>query len=171
MMRYGKCSPSCAVVGLIYLQRVKKMVPSACITSHNMQRLLLIAVMLANKFLDDLYFSNKHWAKIGGLSLKEVNRLELTILSLVGWRMHVTRADYFEYLEELGCAPRANEPECWAQELEHLRELVCSGAGLCLVTHVGADLRSDSSAAPPPPPPALCAAASVLKSEEQRARR
>ena len=67
MMRYGKCSPCCAVVGLIYLQRVKARVPSACITSRNMQRLLLTAVMLANKFLDDLYFSNKHWAKIGGI--------------------------------------------------------------------------------------------------------
>ena len=37
-----------------------------------MQRLLLVAMMLANKYLDDLFYSNKQWAKIGGNSLKKI---------------------------------------------------------------------------------------------------
>jgi len=57
---------------LLHLQRIKSKVPNACITSRNMQRLLLVAMMLANKYLDDLFYSNKQWAKIGGNSLKKI---------------------------------------------------------------------------------------------------
>ncbi len=140
IMRYGKCSPSCAVVGLIYLQRIKAKVPSACVTSRNLQRLLLLALMLANKFLDDLYFSNKQWAKIGGISLQEINELELTVLRLLEWKMMVTREEYLEYLEELGCGPPPGtstaDAEVWAQELEELKNLVTKGLGIRLHTAV-----------------------------------
>ena len=134
MMRYGKCSPSCAVVGLIYLQRIKTKIPSACVTSCNLQRLLLVSMLLANKFLDDLYYSNKHWAKIGGISLQEMSALELMVLGLLEWKMTVTREQYLAYLEELGCGPRndASDTESWARDLHELKALVATGAGIRL---------------------------------------
>jgi hypothetical protein len=46
--------------------------------------LVLITVtkkqMVASKFLDDFYYSNKHWAEIGGISTSELNGLELEFL-------------------------------------------------------------------------------------------
>jgi len=165
IMRYGKCSPCCAVVGLIYLQRIKKKVPRACITSRNLQRLLLVAVMLANKFLDDLYFSNKHWAKIGGLSLQEINGLELTILRLLDWRMQVSRENYYCYLDELGCGPQdRGDPDAWSRELEELKELIASGVGIHLADRAAAAANIDVSTAQAP-------AACICKSEDWRARR
>ena len=80
IMNYSCCSECCAVVGLLYLQRLKQRVQTLRLTSNNLQRLLLTSVMVAAKFLDDMYFSNKHWAQIGGLSLKEVNALEMIFL-------------------------------------------------------------------------------------------
>jgi energy-converting hydrogenase Eha subunit C len=147
IMRYGRCSPSCAVVALIYLQRVKTKIPGACVTSRNLQRLLLVALLLANKFLDDLYFSNKHWAKIGGLSLQEVNALERSVLRTLDWRMAVTREDYLAYLEELGCGgPAAGaDAEAWAADLDRLRQLVTSGAGIRLYSYAAGPSGSDAS--------------------------
>lgn len=167
MMRYGRCSPSCAVVGLMYLQTLKKTVPSACITSHNLQRLLLVAVMLANKFLDDLYFSNKHWAKIGGISLQEINGLELTILRLLDWKMHVSRESYYLYLDELGCGPRdRSDLDAWARELEELKEIVDSGEGIRLVDRAE-DVANDDVSIEQTPKMATC----LSKSEDWRAKR
>jgi energy-converting hydrogenase Eha subunit C len=165
IMRYGRCSPSCAVVGLIYLQRVKTRIPGACLTSRNLQRLLLVALLLANKFLDDLYFSNKHWAKIGGLTLQEVNALELSVLRTLDWRMAVTREDYLAYLEELGCGPpaAAADAEAWAADLERLRELVTSGAGI--------RLNGEPDAAGPPGAPAPSKPATAYSREMERAER
>jgi hypothetical protein len=129
MIRYGACSPSCAVVGLVYLQRLKTKEPTACVTSHNLQRLVLVAVMLANKYLDDLYYSNKHWAKIGGITVQELNHLEATALHLLDWKMHVTREEYLEYLEGLGCGPQCSvaDTDTWAKELKQLQEMLERG--------------------------------------------
>jgi len=167
IMRYGRCSPSCAVVALIYLQRVKTKITGACVTSRNLQRLLLVALLLANKFLDDLYFSNKHWAKIGGLSLQEVNALELSVLRTLDWRMAVTREDYLAYLEELGCGgPAAGaDAEAWAADLDRLRQLVTSGAGISLYSDASQGAADAGLASAPSKP------ATVYTREMQRADR
>jgi len=102
IMKYGGCSPCCMVVGLVYLQRLKQRNPTVCLTSANMQRLLLVSVMVAAKFLDDLYYSNKHWSQIGGLNLQEVNKLELKILFQLGFSLTVSREEYQDYLRALG---------------------------------------------------------------------
>ena len=101
IMKYGGCSPCCVVVGLMYLQRLKQRMPTVCLTSGNMQRLLLTSVMLAAKYLDDLYYSNKHWAQIGGLELRELNTLELQLLFQLSFNMCVNRDQYQEYLHAL----------------------------------------------------------------------
>jgi hypothetical protein len=101
IMKYGGCSPCCVVVGLMYLQRLKQRMPTVCLTSGNMQRLLLTSVMVAAKFLDDLYYSNKHWARIGGLNLQDVNALELKLLFQLSFSVGVTREEYQEYLQGL----------------------------------------------------------------------
>ena len=51
---YSDCSPSCFVVALAYLDRFR----DGChihITALNVHRLLITTVMLAAKFLDDMY--------------------------------------------------------------------------------------------------------------------
>jgi hypothetical protein len=61
MLRYSRLSPCCFVIALIYLERLKRKEDSIFVTSTTFQRLLLVAVMVAAKFLDDYYESNKHW--------------------------------------------------------------------------------------------------------------
>ena len=101
IMNYSCCSECCAVVGLLYLQRLKQRVQTLRLTSNNLQRLLLTSVMVAAKFLDDMYFSNKHWAQIGGLSLKEVNALEMIFLFRLNFDLQMTRETYEEYVAQL----------------------------------------------------------------------
>jgi len=75
--------------------------------------------MVAAKFLDDLYYSNKHWARIGGLNLQEVNTLELKLLFLLSFSVGVSRDDYQEYLQGLvGAANIAPPPRALAADLE-----------------------------------------------------
>jgi hypothetical protein len=60
-MRYLRhaCAPSAAQVAhdalrgmLVPLERLKSKGPAACVTAYNLQRLVLVAVILANKYLD-----------------------------------------------------------------------------------------------------------------------
>jgi hypothetical protein len=37
---------------LVYLERLKSKGPAACVSAYNLERLVLVAVILANKYLD-----------------------------------------------------------------------------------------------------------------------
>lgn len=101
LAKYSGASPCCFAVGLIYLERIKKRDPGVCLTPSNFQRLFLVAVMTASKFLDDFYYSNKHWAEVGGIQTGELNRLELEFLFRIGFSLHMQRSEYDWYAEEL----------------------------------------------------------------------
>ena len=70
MVRYTNISPCNLMVGLIYLQRINTLSGGGLrLTPYNCQRLLLVASMLASKFYDDYFASNKCWAQVGGMCL------------------------------------------------------------------------------------------------------
>ena len=54
-------SESCFLVGLVYLDRLKQREPALRLTPTSLQRLLLVAVMLAAKFLEDASIPSKWW--------------------------------------------------------------------------------------------------------------
>lgn len=52
--KYTNCSPSCFVVGYVYIDRLLHKYPHSLVVSLNVHRLLVTAVMLAAKMLDDV---------------------------------------------------------------------------------------------------------------------
>ena len=96
ILRYAQASPCCLVLGVVYLQRLNRRVPSACLTFFNMQRLLLTLVMIASKMMDDRFCKNLQWAHIGNVDLRELNKLELSLLTLLDFHLCVKREEYEE---------------------------------------------------------------------------
>ena len=104
ILKYTRCSPCNLIVGLVYLQRLKDLDADGKrtrLTSYNIQRLLLTALMLASKFLDEPHCSNKQWALVGDLSVKEMNSLELEMLWLLKFSLNVSREEYDECFQAL----------------------------------------------------------------------
>lgn len=52
--RYTNCSPSCFVVGYIYIDRLVHRNPFSPVVSLNVHRLLVTSIMVATKVLDDV---------------------------------------------------------------------------------------------------------------------
>ncbi|KAF8941100.1 hypothetical protein BGZ58_002206 [Dissophora ornata] len=59
------------------------------------------ALILANKFLDDNTFTNKTWADITGMKIKDVNHLEMQFLNGIDFRLFTSSAHYTEWLANL----------------------------------------------------------------------
>ncbi|KAJ8505867.1 hypothetical protein OPV22_006753 [Ensete ventricosum] len=89
IFKYSKCSPSCFVLAYIYIERFLQQ-PNIRLTSLNVHRLLIASVVVAAKFIDDAFFSNAYYAKVGGISTLEMNRLEINFLFSVDFRLQVT---------------------------------------------------------------------------------
>lgn len=51
--KYTNCSPSCFVVGYVYMDRLAHKYPNSLVVSLNVHRLLVTCVMVASKILDD----------------------------------------------------------------------------------------------------------------------
>mmetsp|Transcript_55346 Transcript_55346/g.177491 ORF Transcript_55346/g.177491 Transcript_55346/m.177491 type:complete len:355 (-) Transcript_55346:131-1195(-) len=99
--RYFHCSDECFVVALMYIDRLVKLHPDFVVSSLNVHRLLVTAITLAAKFHDDVFYSNKYYAQVGGVRLKEFNVLESTFLKMIGWSLHVLPEEYDQYLSRV----------------------------------------------------------------------
>ena len=150
MLKYGHCSPCCLLVAMVYLQRINLRCSSTLVmTPHNIQRLLLTAVMLASKFLDDLFCSNqqvKHtprvcpcarrwsqarltcrrtllqWASIGDLQLREMNELELHMLKLLDFSLSISREIYNgSWTAVMGMAQKVGPAESWQADVPKIK--------------------------------------------------
>ncbi|KAI3449044.1 hypothetical protein Pfo_005709 [Paulownia fortunei] len=90
IFKYANCSPSCYIVAYVYLDRITQRQPSLPINSFNVHRLLITSVMLSAKFMDDMYYNNAYYAKVGGISTTEMNFLEVDFLFGLGFHLNVT---------------------------------------------------------------------------------
>ncbi|GMJ01218.1 cyclin p4;1 [Hibiscus trionum] len=100
--KYANCSPSCFVVAYVYLHRFARRQPSLPINSFNVHRLLITTLMLAAKFMDDMYYNNAYYAKVGGINTTEMNFLEMDFLFGLGFHLNVntkTFHTYYSYLQ------------------------------------------------------------------------
>ncbi|CAI4946093.1 CPS_HP_G0002330.mRNA.1.CDS.1 [Saccharomyces cerevisiae] len=65
--------------------------------SGNIHRLLITGVTICTKFLSDFFYSNSRYAKVGGISLQELNHLELQFLILCDFKLLVSVEEMQKY--------------------------------------------------------------------------
>ncbi|XP_075519265.1 cyclin-U4-1-like [Primulina tabacum] len=103
IFKYANCSPSCYIVAYVYLDRFTQRQPTLQINSFNVHRLLIASVMVSAKFMDDMYYNNAYFAKVGGISTREMNFLEVDFLFGLGFHLNVTPSTfhtYYSYLQK-----------------------------------------------------------------------
>eukprot|EP00826_Nyctotherus_ovalis_P019899 TRINITY_DN1619_c0_g2_i11.p1 TRINITY_DN1619_c0_g2~~TRINITY_DN1619_c0_g2_i11.p1 ORF type:complete len:199 (-),score=19.45 TRINITY_DN1619_c0_g2_i11:193-789(-) len=98
---YAKCSESCLVIAFIYINQLTKGTHNVGLTRLNIHRLLITSTVVAIKFSEDQYFDNSYYARVGGISCRELNKMERRFLLLVSYRLHVSREAFDKYLEVL----------------------------------------------------------------------
>ncbi len=76
---YSKASDSSFVLALIYMDRLLLSKPGLEANSLTVHRLFLGAILCAVKYHDDYHPTNKHYASVGGISVAELNGLELEV--------------------------------------------------------------------------------------------
>ena len=72
-----------------YVDRVCEARPDFTISSLTVHRFVIAAVACGSKALSDSFCTNTRYARVGGVSLVEMNLLERELLSAVDWRLTV----------------------------------------------------------------------------------
>merc|ERR1719220_3079314 len=97
MTRQACAGPNSLVLALLYLERLRRRNPDY-LTTVSSADLFLVSLMVASKFLhddgeEDEVF-NDEWASSGGIDTKELNKLELSFLSALDWRIYVDNQEF-----------------------------------------------------------------------------
>ncbi|CAG9327300.1 unnamed protein product [Blepharisma stoltei] len=84
---YLSCSKNVLAISYSILESLSKKNPTFHISDENIQRLIFISIVIAMKFAEDYHISNAKFAKIGGIRLKELNNLEIILLTNIDWKI------------------------------------------------------------------------------------
>lgn len=95
-------SKNVILLALLYIYRLKKFNPGVSGKRGSEFRLLTIALMLGNKFLDDNTYTNKTWAEVSGISVTEIHIMEVEFLSNMRYNLYVSEAEWGAWKVKLG---------------------------------------------------------------------
>lgn len=97
LAKFFCCSAECFVLALVYIDRVIQKCPQVAVCSLTCHRLSACSLTLAAKWHDDVFYSNAYYAKVCGLSTKELSGLEEKLLVLLGHRLVVQPEEFEMY--------------------------------------------------------------------------
>jgi hypothetical protein len=99
--KYTNVSSGCLVAASCFIDRFIQANPEIVLCGLNVHRLIITSIVISMKFLDDLYYNNAYYAKVGGLPAPEMNALELEFLFKLNFRLHISPAEYESYEQNL----------------------------------------------------------------------
>ncbi|KAF3093897.1 hypothetical protein TWF102_007721 [Orbilia oligospora] len=109
-------SQNVILLALLFIYRLKKLNPSVKGKVGSEYRLLTVALMLGNKFLDDNTYTNKTWAEVSGITVGEIHVMEVEFLSNMRYSLftsaeewqdwHVKLGKFGEYWDRARCIPK-----------------------------------------------------------------
>lgn len=90
------------LLALLFIYRLKLTNPTVKGKPGSEYRLLTVALMLGNKFLDDNTYTNKTWAEVSGISVQEVHIMEVEFLSNMRYSLFTSQKKWEEWHTVLG---------------------------------------------------------------------
>ncbi|KAH7041455.1 uncharacterized protein B0I36DRAFT_232959 [Microdochium trichocladiopsis] len=91
------------LLALLFVYRLKKTNPKVNGNPGSEYRLLTVALMLGNKFLDDNTYTNKTWAEVSGISVREIHVMEVEFLSNMRYGLLTSKDQWQDWLSKLAC--------------------------------------------------------------------
>ena len=98
--KYSKASASVLLLAFVYIDRIRTS-ENFILTRLNVHRIFITAVLLATKFYDDEVFKNSFYASLGGVTVKELNILEIDLLNMLKFSLVVSVETYDQYIDFL----------------------------------------------------------------------
>jgi len=118
--KYSSCSEECFILALIYIDRLIKYNGNFLVNSLNVHRLMITSIMLAAKFFDDQYFNNAYFGKVGGVSCKEINLLEIEFVFMINFNLYVETEMFETYNKRLMCHAQPSKNDVPQQESHNI---------------------------------------------------
>ena len=100
IMKYTECENNTLIVGYLYVMKLIQK-ENFVLGINNVYRLLLGAVVLAEKFMEDIKYDNSYYCNIGGISNKELNLIEYSLFTRIDFGINLQKKDVDKIYEQI----------------------------------------------------------------------
>ncbi|KAJ6593673.1 cyclin-domain-containing protein [Mycena capillaripes] len=101
IVRFTNVEKSCLLITLHYIDQICARMPLFTLSSLTCHRFIIASITVSSKGLCDTFCTNSLYAKVGGISVTELNVLEREFLEKIEWRLMCTREVLQEYYVNL----------------------------------------------------------------------
>ena len=112
LYKYTKINTSTIILMLIYIDRICN-INKCKINYYNIHKLILGSLVIASKYNEDVYYTHKYYAKIGGVTQAEIFILEYNFISIINFRLYVTEKLFCKYKEFLLSSDSDDDSDNW----------------------------------------------------------
>ena len=100
LSQFTKINESTIILILIYIDRIGK-INKFVLTYRNIYKLILASMVIAIKYNEDNFYSSEVYAKLGGLSVPELNYLEFQFLIQIKFSLFIEKDLFNKYYYNL----------------------------------------------------------------------
>jgi len=97
IVKFTNVEKSCLLLTLHYIDQISTRMPLFTLSSLTCHRFIIAAITVASKGLCDIFCTNNLYAKVGGITVTELNMLEREFLQAIDWRLTCTQEVLQEY--------------------------------------------------------------------------
>ena len=87
IMKYTEAENNTLIAAYIFIIKLIKK-EKYVLSINNVYRLLLGSIVIAKKSLEDLIYKNSYYCQIGGISLEELNNIELSLFTRIDFKVN-----------------------------------------------------------------------------------
>ena len=102
IQKYLNINNSTIILSLIYIDRICKE-KGIKLRKNNIHRILFTSIVISIKYNEDKFCKNSFYAKVGGISAKELTKMENAFLKLIEFKLFVSDDLYQKYSSYLFC--------------------------------------------------------------------
>jgi hypothetical protein len=92
---------TCLLITLHYIDQICARMPLFTLSSLTCHRFIIASITVSSKGLCDVFCTNNLYARVGGISVNELNVLEREFLQAIDWNLMVSTILYPSY-ESIG---------------------------------------------------------------------
>jgi len=90
---FSEAEDNTFILALIYIDKICE-TASIVLSENNIHRILFMSILTAIKYNEDMYYDNECYAKIAGISAKELNKMEFEYLKLIKFELYVNKSKF-----------------------------------------------------------------------------
>ena len=94
IITYSDSEINTLICSLIYIDRINKI---KAINEFNIHRIFFTAVLISIKYNEDDIFKNDYYAKIAGVNLNEINKMEFDFIKLLDFNLYIDPEEFGSY--------------------------------------------------------------------------